>query len=155
VIESPSGTQVFFGAMVAICAMILPGVSGAFLLKVIGIYEPTLTAVRDLDLVYVATFVLGAVIGLGTFAVILTRLLARSHDGTMAVLIGLMAGSLRALWPWQTADRGLSLPSPGEPVLSVVLAIVIGLVAVGLIDRAGRRAGGDHAAAPSSGDRAR
>lgn len=134
VIESPSRIQVFFGAMVAICAMILPGVSGAFLLKVIGIYEPTLTALRDLDLAYVVTFAAGAIIGLGTFAVLLVRLLANRHDGTMAVMIGLMAGSLRALWPWQTADRGLVMPTAGEPVVGVIVAVVLGLVAVSLID---------------------
>ena len=57
----------------------------------------------------------------------------------MAVLIGLMAGSLRALWPWQTADRGLVMPSAGEPVVGVVVAVALGLVAVSLIDVAGRR----------------
>ncbi len=153
VIEAPSTVEVFFGAMVAICAMILPGVSGAFLLKVIGIYEPTLQALRDLDLAYVVTFVLGAVIGLGTFAVVLVRLLAHRHDGTMAVLIGLMAGSLRALWPWQTEDRGLSLPAEGQPVLSVVTAVVVGVIAVTLIERIGRRAIADRAIGPTSGGR--
>lgn len=138
-IEEPAGWQVFFGAMVAICAMILPGVSGAFLLKVMGIYEPTLAAVRDLDGGYVALFVAGAVIGLGTFAVVLVRLLARRHDGTMAVLVGLMAGSLRALWPWQADDRSLRLPSGDQPVAAVVVAIVAGVVAVTVIERLGRR----------------
>jgi putative membrane protein len=153
VIAAPSTPQIFFGAMVAICAMILPGVSGAYLLKVIGIYEPTLAAVRDLDLIYVATFVAGAVIGLGTFAVILVRLLSHRHDGTMAVLLGLMAGSLRALWPWQTDDRGIAFPSAGEPVLSVVMAVVVGVIAVTLIERIGRRAIADRAIGPTSGGR--
>ncbi len=151
VIEAPSSLQVFFGAMVAICAMILPGVSGAYLLKVIGIYEPTLAAVRDLDLPYVALFVGGAIIGLGTFAVVLVRLLSQRHDGTMAVLIGLMAGSLRALWPWQTDDRALALPVAGQPVLSVVVAIAIGMAAVTLIERTGRRALSERPVGPSLG----
>jgi putative membrane protein len=115
--------------------MILPGVSGSFLLLVLGLYEPTLEAVRDLDLVYIVVFAAGAVVGLGTFAVILTRLLAQFHDRTMAVLLGLMVGSLRALWPWQTSDRNLLLPADDGPLWSVVALGVIGLVAVWALDR--------------------
>jgi putative membrane protein len=134
-IESPALWQVLTGAMVAICAMILPGVSGSFLLLVLGLYEPTLEAVRDLDLIYLAVFASGAVVGLGTFAVVLTRLLAQFHDRTMAVLLGLMIGSLRALWPWQTSDRDLLLPDGDAPLWSVVAVGVIGLVAVWALDR--------------------
>ena len=87
-------------AAVAINAMILPGVSGAFLLEVFGLYRPTLEALRALDLAYVATFALGAGLGLGFAAKGLSWLLDRHHDLTMTVLVGLLAGSLRALWPW-------------------------------------------------------
>ncbi len=87
-------------AAVAINAMILPGVSGAFLLEVLGLYRTTLEALRSLDVAYVATFALGAGLGLGLAAKGLSWLLDRYHDLTMAVLVGLLAGSLRALWPW-------------------------------------------------------
>ncbi len=152
-IESPALWQILTGAMVAICAMILPGVSGSFLLLVLGLYEPTLEAVRDLDLVYLVVFASGAVVGLGTFAVVLTRLLAQFHDRTMAVLLGLMVGSLRALWPWQTSDRGLLLPDGEAPVWSVVAAVAIGLATVWALDRwAFRRSGTlhPHAQTPDS-----
>ncbi|MEL6615489.1 MAG: DUF368 domain-containing protein, partial [Bacteroidota bacterium] len=96
----PSVFRIAGTAAVAINAMILPGVSGAFLLEVLGLYRPTLDALRSLDLVYVGTFALGAGIGLGLAAKGLSWLLERYHDATMTVLVGLLAGSLRALWPW-------------------------------------------------------
>ncbi|MEX0757605.1 MAG: DUF368 domain-containing protein [Acidimicrobiia bacterium] len=132
-IVDPTPLVIFLGAAFAICAMILPGVSGAFLLLVVGLYEPTLRAVDELDLAYLAVFAVGMVIGLGTFSLVLGGLLARSHDVTMAALVGLMAGSLRALWPWQDDERGLLSPvDPLVPVLFVALgaAVVVGIQAV-------------------------
>lgn len=96
----PSVFRIAGTAAVAINAMILPGVSGAFLLEVLGLYRPTLDALRSLDVGYVVTFCLGAGIGLGLAAKGLGWLLKHYHDVTMAVLVGLLAGSLRALWPW-------------------------------------------------------
>lgn len=135
-IEDPAPLVIFLGAAVAICAMILPGVSGAFLLLVLGLYEPTLRAVDERDFLYVAIFVVGMILGLGSFSLLLSRLLTRHHDTTMAALVGLMAGSLRALWPWQTADRGLLAPS--DPLVAVVLAGV-GMAVVTVIQVAGSR----------------
>jgi putative membrane protein len=129
-IHSPSTVWIFGSAAVAICAMILPGVSGAFLLGVLGIYHATLTALSTLDVGYVLTFIAGAVVGLGLFVRILHWLLRDHHDTTMAVLVGLMAGALRALWPWQAEDRALLLPGPDEPVIPVVLLAVLGFVLV-------------------------
>lgn len=126
----PSLVRVFVSAAVAICAMILPGVSGAFLLKAMGLYAPTLAALNTLDLAYVATFCLGAGLGLGTFASALDWLLAHAHDWTMAALIGLIAGALRALWPYTTGAGALRLPDAGEPVLTVALLALAGLAAV-------------------------
>ena len=125
----PGVVRIFLSASVAICAMILPGVSGSFLLLALGMYEVTLEAVHDRDLGYVAVFGAGALVGLGLFSRLLTWLLAEKPDLTMAVLIGLMAGSLRALWPWQTENRGL-LP-PGGDVAVVVGLAVLGLAIVG------------------------
>ncbi len=125
----PSVVRIFLSASVAICAMILPGVSGSFLLLALGMYEVTLEAVHDRDLGYVAVFAAGALVGLGLFSRLLTWLLAEKPDATMAVLIGLMAGSLRALWPWQTESRGLL--APGDDVGVVVGLAVLGLGLVG------------------------
>jgi putative membrane protein len=104
--------------------MILPGVSGAFLLYALGLYRPTLEAARDLDLLYIAVFGAGAVIGLGLFSRLLEWLFAHRHDATMAALVGLMAGSLRALWPWQDDDRALLGP-PGDASTLVLLGLVV------------------------------
>jgi putative membrane protein len=121
-ISDPAPLAIFLGAALAVCAMILPGVSGSFLLLVVGLYEPTLRAVDDRDLAYLGIFVVGMVIGLGSFSLLLGRLLARRHDVTMAVLVGLMTGSLRALWPWQDESRALQAPvDPGLP-----LALMLG-----------------------------
>ncbi len=138
-VQNPTWWQVVSAAMVAICAMILPGISGAFLLLALGMYEPTLRAVDDRDLVYVALFVVGAGVGLGSFSIVLNRLLATRHDQTMAALVGLMAGSLRALWPWQGPNR--ELLAPGENVVMVALLAMAGLLVVLAIERFSRTAG--------------
>ena len=129
-VADPSALQIFGAATVAICAMILPGVSGAFLLLVMGLYEPTTAAIKSLDFGYIAIFGAGALTGIGAFSSFLKWLLANHHDSTMAVLVGLMAGSLRALWPWQDEARTLSLPETGEPVQSVILLAILGFAAV-------------------------
>ncbi len=127
----PSYLRVFAAASVAICAMILPGISGSFLLLALGMYEVTLEAVHGRDLPYVGVFLLGAAVGLGLFSRLLTWLLAEKPDATMAVLVGLMVGSLRALWPWQGDAREL-LP-PGDHLGLVVGLAVLGVAAVTLL----------------------
>ncbi len=127
--EDASLPIVFAGGALAICAMILPGISGSFILLMIGLYEFVLGAVTDRDLVTVAVFGVGAVVGLGSFSTLLNWLLARHREVVLAVLIGLMAGSLRVLWPWPAGD-GVGDTSLGAPVAGDVLA-VLGLAVVG------------------------
>lgn len=85
----------------ASCAMILPGISGAFILVILGKYQYVLSAVNQRDVVTIGLVAVGAAIGLVTFAQVLSWLFKRYHDLTVAVLIGLMVGSLRKLWPWK------------------------------------------------------
>lgn len=137
-VADPPLVAVFFAAAVAICAMILPGVSGSFLLFVMGIYAATLEAVNAMALGYIGVFALGAIIGLGAFSRLLDHLLHHYHDSTMGALVGLMAGSLRALWPWQDADRRLLAP-PGDDSLLVALGLAaLGFAAVTLLVRLGK-----------------
>ena len=79
---------------------------------------------------FIVIFALGAGIGLGSFAKFLNWLLAGYHDATMAVLIGLMAGSLRALWPWADVDGALQMPVTGDPITLVIVLAVAGFLAV-------------------------
>lgn len=87
--------------MVAICAMILPGISGSFILVLMGKYQTVLSAVSDFDITTLAFIAIGAVIGLVTFAQVLSWLFKNYNDLTVAALIGLMIGSLRKIWPWK------------------------------------------------------
>jgi putative membrane protein len=117
-VDDPSLVLVAASAAVAVCALVLPGVSGSFLLLSIGMYEPTIAAVNDRDLGYLAAFALGAGLGLASFVLLLQWLLSHRPRITLVVLTGLMAGSLRALWPWQDDDR--TLLAPQGDVLAVI-----------------------------------
>jgi putative membrane protein len=130
-VTDPPLIAVFFAAAVAICALVLPGVSGSFLLLSFGLYEPTITAVNERNLAYLAVFALGAIFGLAIFVSVLRWLLDHHTRITMAIIVGLMIGSLRALWPWQDDDRGL-LP-PSSDIVSVLLLAVAGAAIVGVL----------------------
>lgn len=128
---------IFFGSgAIAICAMILPGVSGSFLLVVMGMYGALLSSVTDRDLVSLAAFGLGAVVGLAVFSQLLHWLLDNYYDVVMSVLIGLMLGSIRVLWPWPGGVETTELAAPGSggAVLVPVLLALLGLVVVLMID---------------------
>lgn len=123
-VQDPSLALVTASGALAVCALALPGVSGSFLLLSMGMYAPTIAAVNDRDLGYLAAFAAGALVGLSTFVLVLQWLLSHRPRITLVVLTGLMAGSLRALWPWQDEDRTL-LPPAGD-VLPVVLLALAG-----------------------------
>jgi putative membrane protein len=130
----------FFGAgAIAVCAMILPAVSGSFLLVVLGMYAPVLAAVSNRDHLQVITVGLGAVVGLALFSQLLHWLLAEHYEPFMALMIGLMIGSLRLLWPWPQGALSAEIGAPREPVGSTVALALIGLGAVLLVDRAAHR----------------
>jgi putative membrane protein len=98
-------------AAIAVCALVLPGVSGSYLLLALGMYAPTIAAVNDRDFGYLGTFVLGAIVGLGAFVGLLQWLLHHKSRITLVVMTGLMVGSLRALWPWQSETGEILAPS--------------------------------------------
>ena len=107
----PSLIVVFFSASIAICALVLPGVSGSFLLLTVGMYDPTIAAVNDRNFAYLIVFALGAVLGLAIFVSLLKWLLENRARVTLVIITGLMLGSLRALWPWQGPERELLAPT--------------------------------------------
>jgi putative membrane protein len=137
--DEPRGLVVFLAAAIAVCALVLPGVSGAFLLLIFGLYEPTAQAVRDWDLGYLAVFGLGMIVGLSLFVKGLQWLLEHYRRVTLAAMIGLIIGALRALWPWQTEDRGLLAPDNhvGVAVGLALLGAAVVLTII-LIERRGR-----------------
>lgn len=101
-VETPETALAFFlSGSIAIVAMILPGVSGSFILVLLGKYEQVLAAVTDRDILTLLLIIAGAAIGLALFSRILSWLFAKHHDLAIAVLTGFMLGSLRKIWPWK------------------------------------------------------
>ncbi|QGY46020.1 DUF368 domain-containing protein [Maribellus comscasis] len=92
---------IFVSGAIAICAMILPGISGSFILVLLGMYKFVLDAVGNLQIAVILTFMVGAAIGIITFSNILSWLLKKFHNQTIAVLAGFMVGSLNKVWPWK------------------------------------------------------
>lgn len=127
----PSPWIIAPAAAIAICALVLPGLSGSFVLLSLGLYQPTLQAVDERDLRYIAWFGLWACVGLVVMVRLMRHLLVRHHRGTMVVLSGVMVGALRSLWPWQDAAGSLQAPAADWPLL---LGIgVLGILAVQLL----------------------
>lgn len=127
----------FFGTgAIAICAMILPGISGSFIMLMLGMYA----SVLDGSIAQLAVFLIGAAIGLGLFSTVLTWLLENFEQTVLAALLGLMLGSFRVLWPWpngvgytleegtlETVVRGTGLevwPDIGSLVTALIAAAV-------------------------------
>ncbi len=148
-------TGVFLSGFIAICAMILPGISGSFILVLLGMYATVLTALKSFDALFLLVFAAGAAAGLMCFSRILHWLLHRAHSATMALLTGFLFGSLAIVWPWKqvltwvTGSHGQLKAAQKIPVLPshyleqtgadpavilCVLLMVAGFAGVWLID---------------------
>lgn len=92
---------VFLAGAIAICAMILPGISGSFILLLLGMYASILDAVRSFDISVLLIFISGCLTGILSFSRLLTWLLRHARSATLALLTGLMVGSLNKVWPWK------------------------------------------------------
>jgi putative membrane protein len=129
----------FLSGALAICAMILPGISGAFILVLLGKYEYVLSAVNNRDFVTIAIIGAGAVVGLVTFAQLLGWLFKRYHDVTVAVLMGFMIGSLRKIWPWKIIEvvdgHEVSFTNilPEAWTTEVTLALILAIVGFSVV----------------------
>ncbi|MGM0634919.1 MAG: DUF368 domain-containing protein [Bacteroidota bacterium] len=145
----------FFSGSLAICAMILPGISGAFILVLLGAYKTVSEAVSNFDLKTIAVVGLGAVVGLLSFSKLLKWLLKRYENTTLAILTGFIAGSLNKIWPWKkvtdkeiVGDKEIILKevpiSPldfdGEPFLwQAILMAILGFVLILILERLGNQ----------------
>jgi putative membrane protein len=97
----PTVAMIFLSGFLAICAMILPGISGSFILVLLGMYGTVLSALKSFDLLFILVFAIGAAAGLMCFSRVLHWLLSRFHESTMALLTGFLFGSLAVVWPWK------------------------------------------------------
>ena len=138
-IGEPALWAFFAAGAIAICAMILPGISGSFILVILGMYAAVLAAVTDRDFLSLGVFTLGTIVGLALFAQILHRALRDHYNTVMAGLIGLMIGSLRVLWPWPLGVDSTALQAPGEYLPQAVVAAVVAFLVVLGIEAFGRR----------------
>ncbi|MBL4780943.1 MAG: DUF368 domain-containing protein [Porticoccaceae bacterium] len=139
----PTPLAVFGTGMLAICAMILPGISGSFILLLLGMYSIVLGAVSAANFPLLAIFALGCVTGLMLFSRLLSWLLSRFHGPTLSLLTGFLAGSLVMVWPWRESkplveqgSMSLHLLTPSQYVQMVAdaqLPTVVALMLVGFI----------------------
>jgi putative membrane protein len=146
---------IFWSGAVAIMAMILPGISGSFLLLVLGQYQHVMEAVKALDLGTLVPFALGCAIGLAAFVRLLRWLLERWHGQTVALLVGVMAGSLWKIWPFRTVLESttnakgklvvlrdaLAAPPDGAALLAALLLGAVGVALVVGLEWLQQRAG--------------
>jgi putative membrane protein len=145
--EESSPLYILFAGAIAICAMILPGISGSFILVLLGAYKPVLEALNNKDFKTIFIFMAGAIIGLLSFSKVLKWLFAHYKDFTLAALTGFIMGSLNKIWPWKetltwrTNSHGIEVPFNQQSVspfsfdgdAQLTLAIVLALIGFGLI----------------------
>ena len=147
VTENSSLLFMFLAGSIAICAMILPGISGAFIMVLLGAYKPILSALNDRDYKTVATVFLGAIVGLLAFSKILKWMFTNYKNYTLAVLTGFIVGSLNKIWPWKQTltwrinSHDLEVPLKQQSILpfsfdgdpKLMFAIILAFVGFGLI----------------------
>jgi len=150
--ENTSPLYLFLAGALAICAMILPGISGAFILVLLGAYKPVLEAIHNKDIKIIAIFGVGAVVGLLSFSKILKWLFHHYKDLTLAVLAGFVFGSLNKIWPWKETltwrvnSHGIKVPlneqsiSPfsfdGDPQLLFAIGLaVVGFLSIIILEK--------------------
>lgn len=145
--EHSSPWFMFLAGALAICAMILPGISGAFILVLLGAYKPILEAVNNRDFKVIAIVGLGAIVGLLSFSKLLKWMFKNYKDIILAVLTGFIIGSLNKIWPWKETiswrmnSKGIEVPFKQDSVSpftyngdsQILIAILMVVVGFGLI----------------------
>ncbi|CAI8153181.1 MAG: Uncharacterised protein [Formosa sp. Hel3_A1_48] len=154
--NSNSNWYLFFSGAIAICAMILPGISGAFILVILGSYANVLQALNDKDIAKITIFMTGALIGILSFSRLLKWLFKRFKNMTLAVLTGFMIGALSKIWPWKKTlsfrenSDGISVPlkeqciAPfsfdGDPqILSAIGLMLFGFLMIFFLEKIGAK----------------
>lgn len=154
--NSDSNWYLFLSGAIAICAMILPGISGAFILVILGSYGNVLQALNDKDIAKITIFMTGALIGILSFSRLLKWLFKRFKNMTLAVLTGFMIGSLSKIWPWKKTlsfrenSEGINVPlneqciAPfyfdGDPqILSSIGLMIFGFLMIFFLEKIGMK----------------
>lgn len=130
---------IFLSGAIAICAMILPGISGSFILLILGKYQYILGAVSDLvagqnvagNLLIIGVFAIGAIVGILSFSKLLHWLLSRWHKQALIILAGFIIGSLVKIWPWNNPEAIAQTELTGS--LHICSAIIIALIGFSLV----------------------
>jgi putative membrane protein len=120
--QSTSLAYIFVCGMIAICAMILPGISGSFLLLILGAYQTIIGAVNDKDLKIISVFAIGCLVGLLAFSKVLKWIFKNYKNITFAILTGFLVGSVYKLWPWRHINK-IYVKHIGEPNEEVVTLV--------------------------------
>ena len=154
--SNESSLFLFFAGAIAICAMILPGISGSFILIILGAYKTLSDAIHDMDIKKILIFASGAIVGLLSFSHVLKWLFKHYHNITLALLTGFIFGSLNKVWPWKetltwhTNSKGIKTPvlqesiSPlsfdgeNQLVLAIIL-IIIGFLTIFILEKIGSK----------------
>lgn len=146
----------FFAGAIAICAMILPGISGSFILIVLGAYKTLSNAIHDIDIKKLIIFFLGAAVGLLSFSHILKWLFKKHRDVTLALLTGFIFGSLNKVWPWKktisyyTDSKGILTPLKQESVspfnfdgnnqlFTAIFLMIAGFLTIFILEKLGNK----------------
>lgn len=146
----------FFAGAIAICAMILPGISGSFILIILGAYKTLGDAIHDFDVKKIVIFICGAIIGLLSFSHVLKWLFKNYHNITLALLTGFMFGSLEKVWPWKTTlswhtnSKGIKSPLIQESIspfslngdnqlLFAIILAVLGFLTIFILEKVGSK----------------
>lgn len=135
---------IFLCGVIAICAMILPGISGSFILVLLGKYFYVMEAVKTLDLVVLGVFAFGAALGITSFSRVLSYALRNFRNITLSVLSGFMLGSLNKVWPWKEVEKLVSdghevmiehNVAPNTEVAEAVVLMLIGFILVYVLEK--------------------
>ena len=126
-VETTSPLFIALSGAIAISAMLLPGISGSFILLVLGAYAPIIAGLAGLDFIVIGSFFIGIVGGVLAFSRLLKRVLSKCHDQTLSILVGFMLGALHVLWPWGKT----TLPESGDVEVGFVFVwIIVGAIFV-------------------------
>ncbi|WP_027136847.1 DUF368 domain-containing protein [Gaetbulibacter saemankumensis] len=146
----------FIAGAIAICAMILPGISGSFILIILGAYKTLSDAIHDIDIKKLVLFFSGAILGLLSFSHLLKWLFKNYHNTTLAILTGFIFGSLNKVWPWKktltwhTNSKGLKTPLLEESVspfnfngdsqlVFALILMILGFLTIFILEKVGNK----------------